>query len=420
MALPSGIDWHYGSYRVRKTVAGRRIIRSFPTLEEAKSFRALVEAGLHDAKTVQVAAASGSATVMEVVRLWWLGPLIDGEHKGGHRLHVSPVTARGYQYYIDSYISRIGDESAQSYARNTGLLKLYYDTLPNRCAWHVHSVLRMAFREAVTRGLMDRNPCEFEKPARRKRRKRTIPSRDEVDKLLIAAEEQDRRWSLFVYLSSTLGTRCGETVAVRAEDFDELDHVVRIERAATKTAGRPTIKTPKNGEPRELPIEDPASGTTFGRSSLPRATCSLDSSAMHLSGPRARSRGTQTTLRSVSRSWREPSGLPDLTLHSLRHFVATQLLIEGQPVNQVAEFLGHSPQMTLMLYGRHLDRDAMRKVGRAATSLVKRPAPAAHRPADPKPAGKPKARAATRPRRDEARHALPARLARDVVLVAKA
>lgn len=257
MALPSGIDWHYGSYRVRKTVAGRRIIRSFPTLEEAKSFRALVEAGLHDAKTVQVAAASGSATVMEVVRLWWLGPLIDGEHKGGHRLHVSPVTARGYQYYIDSYISRIGDESAQSYARNTGLLKLYYDTLPNRCAWHVHSVLRMAFREAVTRGLMDRNPCEFEKPARRKRRKRTIPSRDEVDKLLIAAEEQDRRWSLFVYLSSTLGTRCGETVAVRAEDFDELDHVVRIERAATKTAGRPTIKTPKNGEPRELPIEDP-------------------------------------------------------------------------------------------------------------------------------------------------------------------
>jgi hypothetical protein len=68
--------------------------------------------------------------------------------------------------------------------------------------------------------------------------------------------------------------------------------------------------------------------------------------------------------------------MPEYTLHSLRHFVATQLLIEGQPINQVAEFLGHSPSMTLTLYGRHLDAEAMRSVGRAATRIVSRPVPA--------------------------------------------
>jgi len=85
----------------------------------------------------------------------------------------------------------------------------------------------------------------------------------------------------------------------------------------------------------------------------------------------------QTRFRKMVRA----VGLPAYTLHSLRHFVATQLLIEGQPINQVAEFLGHTPQMTLMLYGRHLDREAMRRVGRAATMLVQRPSPAV-RPSD--------------------------------------
>ena len=46
-------------------------------------------------------------------------------------------------------------------------------------------------------------------------------------------------------------------------------------------------------------------------------------------------------------------GLPAYTPHSLRHFVATQALIkmQGRSLNQVAEFLGHSPRMTLELYG---------------------------------------------------------------------
>jgi integrase len=333
-----------------------------------------------EAKHTETARVTGAYTVMDIVRTWWLGPVIEGEHRGGHRQRVSGVTQRNYQYYIDAYISRIGAESAQSYARNPGLLKLFYDSLPNRCAWHVHGVLRMALREALARGLIDRNPCMETKPARRKRIRRIVPSRAEVDKLVAAAEERSDRWGVFVYLTSVLGTRCGETVALRSEDFDEAAGIVRIERAVSKTPVRPTIKEPKKGEPRELPIEDPAFWEHVRRF---LGAPGFLFPGFYRDGPRTEEKPWHPDH--AERKFRKmvhALGLPQYTLHSVRHFVATQLLIEGQPINQVAEFLGHTPQMTLMLYGRHLDREAMRRVGRAATGLVKRsPAPA------PAPAG---------------------------------
>jgi integrase len=371
--LPPGIDRHRNKYRARRWVNGKRVQRSFATLEEAVAFLSLIEGDVRDGREVEAARTSGVATIMQIVRLWWLGPLIDGEHRGGHRQRVSGVTARGYQYYIAAYISRIGDQSAQSYARNTALLKLFYDSLPNRCAWHVHGVLRMAFRDAVARGLMDRNPCEIEKPAKRRRKRREIPMRDEVEKIVIAASEQDATWALFIYLSATLGTRCGETVALRTEDFDEQRGIVRIERALSKTAGRPTLKEPKSGEARDLPIDDADfwdrvrpflqdGGFLFRGYYRDAPRTPANAKPWH---PDHAEKRFKTMVRGL--------GLGEYTLHSLRHFVATQLLIEGQPLNQVAEFLGHSPQMTLTLYGRHLDRDAMRKVGRAATGLVVAP-----------------------------------------------
>ena len=95
--LPAGIDIHGDRFRVRRSVQGKRVVRTFGSLDEARAFLALIEADIYDSKAVESARVSGSATIMEVVRLWWLGPLIDGEHKGGHRQRVSGVTARGYQ-----------------------------------------------------------------------------------------------------------------------------------------------------------------------------------------------------------------------------------------------------------------------------------------------------------------------------------
>jgi integrase len=49
------------------------------------------------------------------------------------------------------------------------------------------------------------------------------------------------------------------------------------------------------------------------------------------------------------------AGLPQLTLHGLRHLCATWLLAEGIPLRAVSEMLGHSsPNVTLGIYSHSL------------------------------------------------------------------
>lgn len=382
--LPRGIQKHGKRYRIRRKIEGRWVVRSFPTLEDAIAF---LDRLREDDRRRKATTRLEPLTVGDVVEEWWLGPLVDGQRRGGHRRRVAARTARDYQGYIDRYISGIADRPLREYDENPALLKLLYDGLPNRMAWHVHGVLRLAFKEAVAKRHLERNPCEIEKPARRRRTKRIIPDREEVGAIIAAAEDEDAQWGLFVYLTSTLGTRCAETCALRTEDFDPDAGIVHIERAVSKTAGGPTLKEPKKGEPRDLPVDDPGfwayAEPVLGTSGFLFPGFYRDEQHK---GPAARPKPwhpdhAQARFRKMIRRL----GLPPYTLHSLRHHVATQLLIEGQPINQVAEFLGHTPQMTLMLYGRHLDREAMRRVGRTAASLTRRTPP---RSPEPRPAPK--------------------------------
>lgn len=73
---------------------------------------------------------------------------------------------------------------------------------------------------------------------------------------------------------------------------------------------------------------------------------------------------------SVSRSFKRlcvQEGMPDVRLHDLRHFVATQLLSAGVDVRTVAGRLGHrNAATTLNVYAHFLeesDRDAANLMG---------------------------------------------------------
>ena len=54
----------------------------------------------------------------------------------------------------------------------------------------------------------------------------------------------------------------------------------------------------------------------------------------------------------------QKAGLPNVSLHSLRHSHASQLLSDGAPVTAVSERLGHaSPNITLGIYSHALPAD---------------------------------------------------------------
>jgi len=102
--------------------------------------------------------------------------------------------------------------------------------------------------------------------------------------------------------------------------------------------------------------------------SLDEATTFLDGLLDQISQERAQdlARATRgTTIGDIVREWWEgPAAIP------VEHRRGHRDRVSHRTLNQVAEFLGHSPRRTLELYGWTLDREALKHVGETVVTLV--------------------------------------------------
>ena len=200
-----------------------------------------------------------------------------------------------------------------------------------------------------------------------------IPTPGEVQKMLMWSLESGRRtWWLWVYIDATLGLRPSEVCALRRDDFDPVRGTVRIERSVPSRFD-PTDWAPKTATSvRTLKV-----GREF-----------FDTVAEHLPedgwlfDARARGGGRPQRTHTATPCWppdapsremrnmRRALGLSELYVpYSLRHFVATRLILQGKPEIQVAKFLGTSVEMLQKVYANHLDQHAQRDIGEAVTNL---------------------------------------------------
>lgn len=378
---------HRNRWRVQKRVGGRLRRWSFDSLEEAVAFR---DELFDRERAVQSLKAPAHLTIGDAVRAWWDGADdAPGDLRRGHRERVRPRTQGDYQYLIDGPISKIAAEPIRLWAERPDLLKAWYDSFTTPVqVWRVHAILRQVFEYAMVRGWIAQNPASLKsyKPRRVKRRRKAklVPSCEHVELLIAAAREDDHLWGFFVYTLATLGLRCGEACALHWENLDFATNEVDVEwsvctpKTGYREFGSMFLKEPKAGEGRTLPV-----GADFflraGSLRHERGLIFPNPKFRGLVVPATPSYGlcppglwhpNEATRR--FRVLRRKLGLPAYTPHSLRHFVATQALIkmQGKSLNQVAEFLGHSPRMTLELYGWTLDRDALRQVGETVVALV--------------------------------------------------
>ncbi|MGH2684078.1 MAG: tyrosine-type recombinase/integrase, partial [Actinomycetota bacterium] len=247
-------------------------------------------------------------------------------------------------------------------------LREFYAGLQPVSARRLHAILRQAFQDALNHGEVSRNPCDLARPKRPAAAERRIPTPPEVELMIQAAEAEDDTWGMFVNVTATLGTRRAETCGLRWEDVDFFGRRVQVRRALCKGVHGPVeVKPPKTGRERTLVVGDPffeelrdrrqVAGWMFsGGRNVPRGDAPWH--------PDWAGHRFQRLARSLT--------LP-YTLHSLRHFVATQLLARGMPVTQVAQFLGHKdPSVTMDLYANHVVDDVQRMMGEAAASLFRR------------------------------------------------
>jgi integrase len=215
-------------------------------------------------------------------------------------------------------------------------------------------VLHRALAIAVQDEIITRNPCSIRSAPKVERKEVQILSPEEVTRLLRTF--RGRNLQTFVTTALATGARRGELLALRWSDVDLERGTVSIERSLEQTTAGLRFKSPKTKSGRRT-IGIPASvcdelrlhyrrqlerRLKLGQGRLPDSLVfsTWDGQPRH---PRA----VTIEFMGVVRA----SGLPGITLHSLRHCHASALIAAGLDPVTVSKRLGHAtPQTTLLVY----------------------------------------------------------------------
>lgn len=231
-------------------------------------------------------------------------------------------------------------------------------------------VVRTAIRWAYTERLIDSDPIRYLRGPGHATPRRPLPD-DDVRALLVAAEfavlqaqvntaaeeptpndrhrltplELAEQNLLLVKLAADTGARRGELAALHFTDLD--GRVLRIERAFSADV----LTTPKSGHGRVLTLG--CSTAQLWHTLADTWTCAATQRSTVLgpwvfSGSRHHTRPlTAGALGHRFESVRDAAGLPEATLHRLRHSVATFLVSKGQ-ILQAQARLGHADAATTL------------------------------------------------------------------------
>jgi integrase len=318
----------------------KRIRKTFATLAEARAWRAETQTGVRRG-TLR---APAHTTVAEAAE-----ELVAGMKSGRIRTRsgdsYKPSAIRSYEAALRDHVvprlgrTRLGDVQHRDVQRIAD--ELLADGRDPSTIRNALMPLRVIFRRAVEDGDVGVNPCtHLRLPAVRGRRER-IASPSEAEQLLAALPERDRPiWATALYA----GLRRGELMALRWEDVDLANGVIRVTRAYDEKAhlevepksraGRRTI--PVVGALRDILVvhkasEDRTGGLVFG-GCAPFQPSNL--------------------WRRAQRAWRR-AGLDPIGLHEARHTFASILIAAGVNAKAITTYMGHaSIQTTYDLYGK--------------------------------------------------------------------
>ncbi len=241
---------------------------------------------------------------------------------------------------------------------NIGKIKLCHLTTPDvqgmmdnlvkngvsvRTTQILKNILSKALREAekknlVTPGIMDGVELNRYVP-----KERVIWTEEEVKRFIESSKDSNYHFFFSMYV--TYGLRRGEAIAIRWEDIDLDKKVIHIRRQYTFEGSKAIITgTKTTNSIRDLPIvahiEDLL--RELGRKQKQGFVIEED--------------GKPVNPNKVNREFeriKKKTGLPDVTLHSLRHYAATALKNIGAEVKDVQMIMGHSNPSTTIQYYQH-------------------------------------------------------------------
>lgn len=280
-------------------------------------------------------------------------------------VNVSARTAQRYSELLAHARRRIGSHSLRKL--QPGHLRELYATLLRegrgkqghcpRTVGHVHRALHRCLGVAVEWTAVERNVASDVSPPRVPSAEIDILSPAEAQRVL----EKLRGKSIYPIASLALATgmRRNELLALRWSDVDLDRGRLRVEQALeyTKQYGL-RFKSPKTRHGRRsiaLPSHTVAELRAHWRAQQEQRMALGLGKAPPESQVLATFDGRPRSPNAVTKEWTramKEAGMPDVTLHSLRHTHASVLIASGMDILTVSRRLGHgSPTITLSVYG---------------------------------------------------------------------
>jgi integrase len=311
---------HGTKYRAQLCVAGYpRRSGTFPTLKEARTWAARLEADMRSGKYQDDALAS-VYTAGEMIDRYLAHVLpvksqkkryIEGQHQqllwwkqkiGGYRLSaLNGVVLSGYRDALHTG-GKVGKRTGATVNRYMAALNHVFTTALKEWGW------------------IRSNPMASVRKLQESRGRVRFLSPEERDRLLEACHGISHK-PLYdvVLLALSTGARKGELLGIRVADVD-------LERLCI------TIHDTKNGESRRLALSGEALQMVRGR-------CENAHHATYLfEHPRTRN---PYQIDDVWHRARCAAGIPDFHFHDLRHTFASYMAMNGASLAEIAEALGH-------------------------------------------------------------------------------
>lgn len=212
----------------------------------------------------------------------------------------------------------------------------------------VYARLRCVLNTAVEDELLDKNPCTIPNatktpPAKRK----TLPTPEQVAELAAGVPDELRAW---VLISSWCGLRYGEVTELRRGDISDMVDVLRVDRSVRHVGGKCIVKPgTKSGEVRTVAIPEHVAADI--KEHLQTYVGADDDAIVFSYGSRRGcSHMSDDAVRNAMQPVLDRIGLPDMTIHTLRHFAGTQAAKTGATTAEVMGRLGHRSFRAAMLY----------------------------------------------------------------------
>lgn len=241
---------------------------------------------------------------------------------------------------------------------------------------HAYALLRSIFRDAEDEGLVERNPCRIRGAGKVRRTRDIEPATpEELNRLLTLPLGR----ALPVLLAGWCGLRAGEVRALRRQDVDLTNGVVKVRQAVSRTKGEIHLGQPKTqASIREVGIPPHL------RPYLTRYLQALPVAGRDgfiFPGRDGKSAMSEKALRYAFNKCRTVMGREDLTFHDMRHSAASMAGMTGATTAELKAMMGHTTAGMVERY-QHATRLARDRLATNMSKLASSTKPAATPPTD--------------------------------------